>query len=409
MDNIKTFYHGGVTSDFDIHKLDIFISQNIGFNMFDISNRDKAFNCAYQANIKNETFNNGVIKLNLSSNLNVVTINDISSINRITKTQLMEYKNIGYDIINCKYNDEIYYILINKDKIKSITFEPIINRYTKEQMILSLNKITYTCPIPDIALEYRYEPYYKEFGSVYYISEAICEFYNLISKNDIEKLEQIKEKIEASKGTKMIFPIELENFVNGLNMYINDLLIKKENIDKLFKKEKDVLIKSKLPILKEKIDKINELNDGTVNNHEITNEYNYFHRINKFREEDIERLNRFDNRLNLIIRVLTNGKNKEENQDIGNNIGVSKEQINNIKREINTCSNLINKIINSLKLQKIVGLSKLDNIIFKNRQTDLHQNSEILDDYIEILEAKKQILNELKDMTTVIKAQKVKK
>lgn len=410
MDNIKTFYLGGVTPDFDIHKLDVFTNQNnIIFNIFDSSNKDKAFNNAYQVNVKDKTYNNGVIRLDLDSNLNIVTIDDIGLINKITKKQLIEYKNMGYDIIDCKVDDG-YYILINKDKIKSMTFEPIINRYTKEQIILSLNRITYKEPIPDIALEYRYESYYKEFGSIYYITEAVIEFYNLDNKNDIDKLEQIIDKIEDSKGTKMIFPIELRNFVLGLYIYINDLLIKEENIICAFKKEKDNLIKSKLPVLKEKMDLINKLNKGSVNIHEITNEYNYFYRINKFKEEDIERLNKFDNRLNLIIRVLKNEKERnEQEQDIGNKISVSKEQINKIKSEINNYNNLINTIINKLKTQREVDSNELNKIIFKNKQTNNNENSEVFDDYIEIKEAKKQILNELKEMTTSITKQKVKK
>lgn len=137
------FYHGGVDSDFSIEEIDIYrISTkqnhknrtNAGFYMFDELKRDKAFHYADQTNKTLNVQDRGVIELILDDNLKIYTIEGIGKIDRISVDMLKEYSDLGYDLLTGKSYDGQQYVLLNKNKIKSIQFETMEMRYKGENM-----------------------------------------------------------------------------------------------------------------------------------------------------------------------------------------------------------------------------------------------------------------------------------
>ena len=121
--NTKIFYYGGVNKSFGISSIQIYKENedSIGFNMYDESSYNKAIECAIKSNNNNNTNDKGVIKINMIDNLHTYNVPD-SKIIELTKEQLRDLKNLGYDMIKGKINDDNVYILLNKSKVMSIEF-----------------------------------------------------------------------------------------------------------------------------------------------------------------------------------------------------------------------------------------------------------------------------------------------
>lgn len=139
MDEI--FYHGGAEPDFTLDKLDVLRSsqkqQNkndsyAGFYMYGSEDRDLAFKYAEQENNIKKTTTKGVEKIVLDSNLKIYDMPPFS-ITRITKDQIKDLQSQGYDLIRGKMMSKTEYVLINKNKIKSMEFIPIDMRYQKTE------------------------------------------------------------------------------------------------------------------------------------------------------------------------------------------------------------------------------------------------------------------------------------
>ena len=134
MDN-NFFYHGGVTEDFNIDSIDVYRpsikqgSKYAGFYMYKDDNRDKAFHYAEQTNSFFNTSDRGVVKIEMDSNLNIFYLDRMFEIDRLTINQLQYYANLGYDLISGNSFGGQQYVLLNKDKIKSISFESMDKRY----------------------------------------------------------------------------------------------------------------------------------------------------------------------------------------------------------------------------------------------------------------------------------------
>lgn len=143
MDN-KVFYHGGVPADFSIDDIDIYRLATkqgkqdrnyAGFYMFDESRRDGAFHYAEQTNSVENTTDKGVIRIEMDPDLNIKTLDRMFEIDRISQEQLQEYANQGYDLVSGRSFDGQQYVLLNKDKVKGISFESMDKRYADEQTI----------------------------------------------------------------------------------------------------------------------------------------------------------------------------------------------------------------------------------------------------------------------------------
>jgi hypothetical protein len=135
------FYHGGVTLDFTKDDIDVFRlatkqgkhNRNYaGFYMFGEELKNKAYHYAEQTNLANNTTDKGVIKIELDPNLNIKTFDRLFEIDRLTQEQLLNYQNEGYDLIKGKSIEGYQYVLLNKDKIENVSFEPI-NREQEHQ------------------------------------------------------------------------------------------------------------------------------------------------------------------------------------------------------------------------------------------------------------------------------------
>ena len=114
----KSFYHGGVNSDFTISSIDIvrpaIKQQNknnsyVGFYMYGEENRDDAFRYA-------EVGNKSVVKLNMKDDLKIYELPPFT-ITRITKEQIQRFQNLGYDFVCGKMLGKMEYVLLNKEKI----------------------------------------------------------------------------------------------------------------------------------------------------------------------------------------------------------------------------------------------------------------------------------------------------
>lgn len=148
------FYHDGATEDFSVDEIDIYkIGEkqnhknrtNAGFYMFGEERRDKAFHYAEQINTKLGLKNRGVIKLFLNNDLKIYVLDGMATIDRISIEMLKEYVDMGYDLLSGKSYDGVQYVLLNKDKIKSIEFESMEMRYNENKNdIVSLKKNVYT-------------------------------------------------------------------------------------------------------------------------------------------------------------------------------------------------------------------------------------------------------------------------
>lgn len=158
------FYHGGAEPSFTLDELEVLRKsqkqQNknnsyVGFYMYGKQDRESAFNYAEYENKRNNTTIKGVLKLILDSNVNVFQMPPFS-ITRITKEQILELQQRGYDLIAGKMLGKTEYVLINKDKIKHISFESMDMRYVNEKNNAIMK--------PQISYVTEYEQYNQNVG-----------------------------------------------------------------------------------------------------------------------------------------------------------------------------------------------------------------------------------------------------
>lgn len=145
-----TFYHGGAEPDFDITKLDVLRSsqkqQNssnsyAGFYMYGEQNHDDAIKYAQQENSLKNTSTKGVVKITMPSDLKVYTVPPFS-ITRITKDQIRQLQQQGYDLIAGSMLGKTEYVLLNKDKIINMEFQTVDmkNELAKETTTIPTEK-----------------------------------------------------------------------------------------------------------------------------------------------------------------------------------------------------------------------------------------------------------------------------
>ncbi len=137
----RSFYHGGVNSDFTINSIDIvrpaIKQQNknnsyIGFYVFGEENRDAAFRYA-------EVGNKNVVKLNMNDDLRIYELPPFT-ITRITKEQIQRFQDLGYDMICGKMLGKMEYVLLAKDKIESMEIIPFNERYKLDNDEISMGR-----------------------------------------------------------------------------------------------------------------------------------------------------------------------------------------------------------------------------------------------------------------------------
>lgn len=142
------FYHGGAEPTFSIDQLDVLRKSQkqqtqsnsyAGFYMYSEQDRDGAFNYAEQENRRKNTTTKGVVKIVLGGNVNTYQVPPFS-ITRITQDQLIQLQQQGYDLIAGKMLGKTEYVLLNKGKIKDMSFESMDKRYIDEkEMTSSIN------------------------------------------------------------------------------------------------------------------------------------------------------------------------------------------------------------------------------------------------------------------------------
>ena len=136
----KIFYHGGVTEDFSIKDIDIYQDSKKpdnkyglfkGFYMFDINNRDEAFQLAENANSEAEEMKYGVAKISVEDDINLYILPPYA-IKKVTTEQINLLQLNGYDLMVGRVLDQMEYVLLNTKKITKVEFESMDKRYSDE-------------------------------------------------------------------------------------------------------------------------------------------------------------------------------------------------------------------------------------------------------------------------------------
>lgn len=141
-DNIIYFYHGGVESDFDISQLDVLrksqkqqkkTTDYAGFYMYGEQNYEDAVLYAIQENELKNTDTKGVVKISMPSDIKIYHVPPFT-ITRITKEQIEQLQQQGYDLIAGSMLGKTEYVLLNKDKIIDMQFQSLdIKREMKQE------------------------------------------------------------------------------------------------------------------------------------------------------------------------------------------------------------------------------------------------------------------------------------
>ena len=153
-----TFYHGGVEPDFNLSQLDVLRSsqkqQNsnssyAGFYMYGEQNHDDAVKYAIQENNLKHTTTKGVVKITMPRDIKIYNVPPFT-ITRITASQIQQLQQQGYDLIAGSMLGKMEYVLLNKEKIINMQFEPLENKIedsyaTLEQLEPLLSEPGYMC------------------------------------------------------------------------------------------------------------------------------------------------------------------------------------------------------------------------------------------------------------------------
>ena len=120
--NPKLFYHASVNKYFDISSIQIYKenSDSIGFFIYDEFGYKKSIDETINKNYQDDT-NKGIAKITLSDNLYIYPV-PVDTISKLTKEQLRELKNQGYDLIKGEESSTIKYILLNKGKVLAVDY-----------------------------------------------------------------------------------------------------------------------------------------------------------------------------------------------------------------------------------------------------------------------------------------------
>ena len=115
-----SFYHGGLSSDFNIETLDLYRrseKQNkknrnyVGFYLYDETQRSGAETYSQQTG-------RSLHRFDISANARIL---DLENIERVTESQLNEYRSKGYDLIRgVDVRGRTEYVLLNKDIVKGV-------------------------------------------------------------------------------------------------------------------------------------------------------------------------------------------------------------------------------------------------------------------------------------------------
>lgn len=134
-----SFYHGGVAESFSTNDLEPLRpamkqgSKYAGFYMFDEDGKNKAFHYAEQTNSTNHENDRGVVKIDLDPNVRIQTLERVGQIDRLRPEELQNYIAQGYDLLKGKSFDGMQYVLLNKDKIVNMQFQPLEQKQELQQ------------------------------------------------------------------------------------------------------------------------------------------------------------------------------------------------------------------------------------------------------------------------------------
>ncbi len=211
------FYHGGAEPTFTLEQLDLLRpsqkQQNAntsyaGFYMYGEKDRDGAFRYSEQENSIKGTNTKGVERIVLDSNLRVYEMPPFS-ITRITQEQIRSLQEQGYDLISGKMMSKTEYVLLNKEKIKSMEFLPMNKRYDYHQFIPEYSNRV----IEDYREKYD-EQYDRIVNALESLDKMFVYFDSIKGNSNVETMYNIQKNINA--------------LINQYRNYIPNLYLKKQ-------------------------------------------------------------------------------------------------------------------------------------------------------------------------------------
>lgn len=211
------FYHGGAEPTFTLEQLDLLRpsqkQQNAntsyaGFYMYGEKDRDGAFHYSEQENSIKGTNTKGVERIVLDSNLRIYEMPPFS-ITRITQEQIRSLQEQGYDLISGKMMSKTEYVLLNKEKIKSMEFLPMNKRYDYHQFIPEYSNRV----IEDYREKYD-EQYDRIVNALESLDEMFVYFDSIKGNSNVETMYNIQKNINA--------------LINQYRNYIPNLYLKKQ-------------------------------------------------------------------------------------------------------------------------------------------------------------------------------------
>ncbi len=227
IEKTKSFYHGGLSEDFNINDLDVNrLAEKqqkrgrnyAGFYLYDETQKSGA-----------ETYSNqtgkGLHRFDIREDANIL---ELGNIERVTKEQLEEYRKQGYDLIKGKdVRGRTEYVLLNKDVVVNVVNEKQINaKYDAELKALeeqptptTSNQSEIEAKIADIERR-RQEELDKNSGKSKLINTPTQNKQEAISKG--EKI--LKENKELVEQLEKEFTNEDETLFNQLVKKLEKLL-----------------------------------------------------------------------------------------------------------------------------------------------------------------------------------------
>lgn len=472
------FYHGGAEPSFTLEQLDVLRpsqkQQNqrgayAGFYMYGEKDRDGAFHYSEQENVKTKTTTKGVEKITLDSNLKIYEMPPFSIV-RITQDQIRTLQQQGYDLIAGKMMGKTEYVLLNKDKIKSMEFLPMNKRYDYHNFIPEYSN--------RVIEDYR-EQYDEQYDSivnalrsldemfVYYdnvrnnpnadamykvqktINSLIEQYNNYIPDLYLRKQEEINNfckqyevqftqiKIAEDEEKNRMHQDAIQNGFD-LDFILKEASIEKDNIDIQLEQEQQE--KARLSRIKEAVKLQTMLDDlrnqylSTFPEHERTldnyrnmqREYvkAYYRKNSDGTYPDIssERLDQMYGSIEIIENMLNERRKQINTQvkvEVNDDISIEipdfmkkqdNEEISRLQQQIQEMNNKINIMIQELQPYMVVPKvnEQITKLISKNIEIDSSKIVDSITDYQRVIDIKKTLVTYLENATGFIRTQQNK-
>lgn len=453
------FYHGGAEPDFTLEQLDVLRpsqkqqNQNgsyAGFYMYSEKDRDGAFHYSEQENGLKKTTTKGVEKIVLDSNLKIYEMPPFS-ITRITQEQIKELQSQGYDLIAGKMMGKTEYVLINKEKVKSMEFLPMSKRYDYK-----LYAPEYKTRIIEEYRDSYEEQYESQVNTLKSLDEMFVYYDSVKNRLTFDIIDRIYKSVNANINRypslmPELYKKKVEEINNSYKPFYEQHLvdeqkraveIEKERQQQLQQIQEEQIRKEQERRASEKhiqevknkeakkaMEVLNDLREQYINlfpENKRTLDYirdmqrvyvSAYYRGDNISSQQLDHMYEAIDRIEQMIEDKKQSnieieKNKPQiRQDISiqDTLGLNKEneeQIEKLKQQINDMNNNIKQYIEFMKPYMVIPKvnAEISKVIEKNNEIDSSEIIDSLTDYQRVVEIKQSLVSYLENANKVIKA-----